>query len=132
ERLQHPEFPASQRPVQEALPFPLPHLVQQRHYGPVRHVAATQRLVEPPVVGVHVAGGRAVELVGGLHVVDEFRECVMRQEREASAETLLAANKPAMISRVSNRRIDERHVAELRERTPRLRIAASKKLRGYL
>src|SRR4029077_5382098 len=57
---------------------------------------------------------------------------VVRKQREAVGETLLDANERAVIRRFSDRRVDQRDVAELRKRAQRLRIAGADRRGRYL
>src|SRR4051794_17990257 len=98
----------------------------------MRDVAAAESLIAPAVVRILVTPGSAVELVGGLDVVQELRPCIVRQERKAGAQTFLGAHKAAVIRRVADRRIDEAHITELREGPPGLRIARAHKLWSHL
>ena len=88
----------------------------------MRHVAGAAGPIELAIVGVHVAA-RVSILVRRLRIVHVARERVMRQQRKALGEALLRPDEAGVIARTADRRVDERHVAELRERPPRLRVA---------
>ena len=87
-------------------------------------VAPAESLVEIAMVGIHVAAVLRRIRCDGFNVIEEFRKCVMGQEGKAAAEALFGADETAVIGRISDRRIDPRHIAELRKRPARLRGVA--------
>src|SRR5689334_11436503 len=99
------------------------------------YIVAASRPVCLTVVGILVAARTRSVIVGRCgraDVVHVARPRVMPQDRKRIGKPLLRAEEYRAIAGTANRRIDQRDVAELRERPDELCIAGTQAIGGNL